>query len=106
MRRYTFSTRGRASHRLRRDADLFFEDLLEDSPSASSCARDVAVSDTLALLITKSAPLAVTSSEIARVARDNGARDDYKSVAAIVPPAPHRRLLIFFHGNNNYVTLA
>jgi hypothetical protein len=112
------------SARLSREADLFLRDLLgysgrrrgaaspapyaaEDDPqSAASCARDVAVTDSLALLVTRHAPLPVTSGEIARVAGNSGARDDYKSVAAVVPATPERRLLIFFHGNNNYVTLA
>jgi len=120
MRRHVSS-----SSRERRNADLFLADLLgvpvarlarsgeafgEEDPAtgapAASCARDAAVTDTMALLLTTSAPLAVTAAEIARVARDSGARDDYKSVAAIVPATPEPRLLIFFHGNNNYVTVA
>ena len=123
---------GRASQRERYNADLFMADLLghrviegsseayvgeDDPPSApaagpppapttTSCARDVAVNESLALLITNNAPLPVTPAEVRRVAADSGARDDYKSVAAIVPATPERRLLIFFHGNNNYVTVA
>ena len=104
------------------NADLFYADLLgrrpvrasrslfaEDdrpTPQATSCARDVAVTDTMALLVTANAPLPVSSGERSRIAPDAGARDDYKSVAAIVPESPERRLLVFFHGNNNYVTLA
>jgi len=106
------------SRRERRNADLFFASFGEDEPAAStsttttttttptSCARDVAVTETMALLIAGNAPLAVTPAEASRVAGDSGARDDYRSVAAIVPATPERRLLIFFHGNNNYVTVA
>lgn len=112
------------STRLAREADLFLQDLLgggslrvrgtsrpshpvEDEPEpAGPCARDAAISDTLALLVTRNAPLPVSSGEVARAGSNAGARDDYKSVAAVVPAAPERRLLIFFHGNNNYVTLA
>lgn len=114
---------GRASRRERQNADAFMADLLghpvidgssadagEDDPPpalpSASCARDVAVTDSLALLITNHAPLAVTAGEVRRVAADSGARDDYKAVAAIVPATPERRLLVFFHGNNNYVTVA
>ena len=41
--------------------------------------------DTLALLISARAPLPVTQAEATRIARITGARDDYKSVAAIAP---------------------
>lgn len=115
--------RSASSSRDRRNADLFLAALLgepvargprsgeaigEDDPAVAppSCARDVAITETAALLITNNAPLPVTRDETARVARDSGARDDYKSVAAIVPAAAERRLLIFFHGNDNYVTIA
>jgi hypothetical protein len=125
---------GRVSRQERYDADLFMADLFglpvivgtaepyagEDerrlalppgagpAPAlpATSCARDVAVNDSLALLITNQAPLPVTSAEVRRVTGNSAAVDDYKSVAAIVPATPERRLLIFFHGNNNYVTVA
>ena len=70
------------------------------------CARDVAVTDALALLIATRAPLPVTPAEVTRVAGSSGARDDYRSIAAVVPTTAERRLLIFFHGNNNYVTVA
>src|SRR5262249_61223552 len=77
----------------RRNADLFLAALLgepvargprsgeaigEDHPAVAppSCARDVAITETAALLITNNAPLPVTRDETARVARDSGARDD------------------------------
>jgi hypothetical protein len=81
----------------------------EDQPgsqSASVCARDIAVNDTLALLVASKAPLPVNDKEIKRAAADSGIRDDYRAVAAIVPATAERRLLIFFPGNNNYVTVA
>jgi hypothetical protein len=76
------------------------------TPAASVCARDIAVNDTLALVIASNAPLPVSAKEIKRAAADGGIRDDYHSVAAVVPAAADRRLLIFFHGNSNYVTVA
>ncbi len=76
------------------------------TPAAAACARDVAVTDTVAVLVTTHAPLPVTPAETRRIAGNAGARDDYKSVCAIVPAAPESRLLVFFHGNNNFVTVA
>ena len=124
-----------ASPAERRQADLFLSDLLghrpvppvrktaplgpqaflnqpsieEESPPASTiCRRDVPVTDRMALLVTRNAPLPVTCDELVRTVKDSGARDDYKSVAAIVPSptAVDTRLLIFFHGNYGYVTIA
>jgi hypothetical protein len=119
-----------ASTRRERGADRFLSDLFGDpgptpeevdaanedattSAAASGattdpalCARDVAVTDTLALLVADAAPLPVTPGEVKRVAGNSGARDDYKSVAAIVPTTAEPRLLLYFHGNNNYVTVA
>ena len=60
----------------------------------------------MALLIAGKAPLPVSNDEIKRAAATAGIRDDYKSVAAVVPATAERRLLIFFHGNSNYVTVA
>jgi hypothetical protein len=103
----------RPSRGARWNADLFVEELFGEQPAPSptpptapSAAGDVAVTDMLALLVTRHAPLPVTATEVTRVASNSGARDDYKSVAAIVPSTPERRLLLFFHGNNNYVTVA
>jgi hypothetical protein len=76
------------------------------TPVSTRCARDVAVTDALSLLIANRAPLPVTPAEATRVAGNSGTRDDYRSVAAVVPATPERRLMIFFHGNNNYVTVA
>ena len=114
----------------RRQADLFFADLMgerafsrsrrtaaegalstgEQQPAAGGgpavCARDVAVTDNMALLIACNAPLPVTLAERQRIAGDSGAREDYRSVAAIVPSPSEQRLLIFLHGNNHYVTVA
>ena len=78
----------------------------QTSSTAPVCARDVAVNDTMALLIAGKAPLPVSKDEIKRAAATAGIRDDYKSVAAVVPATAERRLLIFFHGNGNYVTVA
>ena len=78
----------------------------QPSPATSVCARDVAVNETMALLIAGKAPLPVSAGEIKRAAANAGIRDDYKSVAAVVPATAERRLLIFFHGNGNYVTVA
>jgi hypothetical protein len=78
----------------------------QPSPAASVCARDVAVNETMALLIAGKAPLPVSAGEVTRAAANAGIRDDYKSVAAVVPATAERRLLIFFHGNGNYVTVA
>jgi hypothetical protein len=81
----------------------------EGGPSALTiCGRDVPVTDRMALLVTKNAPLPVTCNELMRTVKASGARDDYKSVAAIVPSpkAVDTRLLIFFHGNYGYVTIA
>ena len=78
----------------------------QTSSAAPVCARDVAVNDTMALLIAAKAPLPVGKDEIKRAAANAGIRDDYKSVAAVVPATAERRLLIFFHGNGNYVTVA
>ena len=79
----------------------------DQTPStAPVCARDVAVNDTMALLIAGKAPLPVSKNEVKRAAATAGIRDDYKSVAAVVPATAERRLLIFFHGNGNYVTVA
>jgi hypothetical protein len=88
----------------RGDPDEGAED--QTAPPASVCARDVAVNDTMALLIAGKAPLPVSKDEIKRAAATAGIRDDYKSVAAVVPATAERRLLIFFHGNGNYVTAA
>jgi hypothetical protein len=103
----------RSSRGARWNADLFVEELFGEQPAPAptqtapgTSSRDVAVTDTLALLVTGQAPLPVTPPEVTRVAGNSGARDDYKSVAAIVPSTPERRLLLFFHGNNNYVTVA
>jgi hypothetical protein len=91
----------------RRHADLFAEEFFGEAPrSTVSTALDEAVTNTMALLVTGSAPLPVTADELARATRVTGAVDDYKSVAAIVPASPERRLLIFLHGNKNYVTVA
>ena len=72
------------------------------------CARDVPITDRMALLVAAHAPLPVTCDELMRTVKDSGARADYKSVAAIVPGPTARqvRLFIFFHGNYGYVTLA
>src|SRR5215831_5298688 len=114
----------------RRQADLFFAELMgrrtisrsasmvgegalptgEQQPAAGRqtavCADDVAVTDNMALLVACQAPLPVTPAERQPVAFSSGARDDYRSVAAIVPSAPEQRLLIFLHGNSHYVTVA
>jgi N-acetylmuramoyl-L-alanine amidase len=77
--------------------------------TAAACtASDVAVTDTMALLVSGHAPLPVTTAETARLKKKpiSGAVDDYKSICSIVPPNPQERLLMFFHGNNNYVTVA
>ena len=115
-----------ASQEEHENAELFFAEMLGESealedvpqpapvpapapapaPTPSVYARSVAVTDNLALLVTDHAPLPVTASEVQRVATNAGARDDYKSVCAFVPDTPHRSLLVFFHGNNNYVTVA
>jgi hypothetical protein len=107
---------GWVSRAERRRADLFAADFFgEDEPqtaaptpasATSLCARDTPVTDSLALLVANSAPLPIAADEQARAARVSGAVDDYKSVAAIVPSTAERRLLIFFHGNKNYVTVA
>ncbi|HYD40160.1 MAG TPA: hypothetical protein VEB43_04980 [Anaeromyxobacter sp.] len=77
------------------------------APAAPApAARDVAVTETMALVVADAAPLPVTPAERTRVASDAGARDDYRSVCAIVPRAAGSRLLVFFHGNDNYVTVA
>jgi hypothetical protein len=86
-----------------------FDESAEDQPTTPAgpvCERDVAVNDTLTLVIANNAPLPVSAPEIKRAAADSGIRDDYHSVAAVVPAAPDKRLLIFFHGNSNYVTVA
>jgi hypothetical protein len=76
----------------------------EDAPV--TCAASEAVSDTLALLRTPRVPLPVTPKERARASGIPGAIDDYQSVAAVVPTPTERRLLVFFHGNRDYVTIA
>ena len=88
----------------RGEPDEAAEDQTSSTPPV--CARDVAVNDTMALLIAGKAPLPVSKDEIKRAAATAGIRDDYKSVAAVVPATAERRLLIFFHGNGNYVTVA
>jgi len=83
------------------------DEVAEDQPSSSRtagvCASDVAVTDRMALLVASKSPMPIND---ARAATDSAIRDDYKSVAAIVPATPERRLLIYFHGNNNYVTVS
>lgn len=76
------------------------------APAAATTAPDVAVTESMALLVADAAPLPVTPAERTRVASDAGARDDYRSVCAVVPSTPSSRLLVFLHGNNNYVTVA
>ena len=73
---------------------------------ASVCAVDEAVSDTLALLRAVQSPMPVSATERTRAGGIAGALDDYRSVAAVVPATPDRRLLVFLHGNRDYVTIA
>jgi hypothetical protein len=73
---------------------------------ASICAVDEAVSDTLALVRAGQSPMPVTAKERTRAAGIAGALDDYRSVAAVVPVSPDRRLLVFLHGDRDYVTMA
>jgi hypothetical protein len=78
----------------------------EQLEPAASPAADTAVSDNLALLVVDQAPLPLSRAETQRTATDRAAQDDYRSVCAVVPDNPANHLLIFFHGNNNYVTIA
>jgi hypothetical protein len=88
------------------DANQSPEDQPPTSATTQACAADVAVNDTMALLIASKAPLPVAKNEIARAVANSGVRDDYHAVAAVVPAVAEPRLLVVFHGNNNYVTVA
>jgi hypothetical protein len=94
------------------DAAAVLGHLLPDGPPLYSeeqsrpTTTDSAVSDNLALLVVDQAPLPVSQAESQRTATDRAAQDDYRSVCAVVPDNPENRLLLFFHGNNNYVTIA
>lgn len=94
----------RASQAAQRDAARAHELTAGLEAPVALCASDVPVTETMALLVSQKAPLPVTPA-IAQ-AINASARDDYKSVCAIVPRSPDQRLLIYFHGNNNYVTVA
>jgi hypothetical protein len=86
------------------------------NPNASAqparvCLRDVAITENMALLVTEHAPLPVplppstVNAEATRIANISGAQEDYKSVGCVVPSQVEKRLLIFFAGNNNSVTV-
>jgi hypothetical protein len=92
------------------------------TPAAPSiCANDVAVDGNSALLFSQEAPLPVSASIIQalgtpskekdpkKAAAENAKKvaslDDYKAVWAFVPKDNDPKVLIYFHGNNNYVTV-
>jgi hypothetical protein len=68
------------------------------------CANDDPIDDTSALIYSEKAPLPVTAS--IQTARGVRTKDDYKAVWTFVPDAHDVSLLLFFHGNNNYVTVS
>lgn len=86
----------------RANGRMEIEDEIRSSPV---CEKDVAITDHLALLHSNKVPLPVTEEAKKLATRVVGAIDDYRAVAAIVPDKLDKGLLIYFHGNNNYVTM-
>ncbi len=70
-----------------------------------AATRDTAVSEVMALIVASQAPLPVSARELQRTETNAAARADYRAVCAIVPSLPENRVLVFFHGNNDYVTV-
>jgi len=67
------------------------------------CADDLAVDQNSALIFSEKAPLPVTAQ--IKNARGVRIKDDYKAVWTFVPASHDPSLLMFFHGNNGYVTV-
>jgi hypothetical protein len=71
------------------------------------CDDDVHVTANMALLYSEEAPLPLAADiKTARSKPQTSTTDDYKAVWSFTPQPPDPSVLVFFHGNGHYVTIA